>query len=927
MNVFYANQPDDMKQFAFRSWLQQLQAIDREAPGKQELTQIYATCVIAYRAANKRGDAVAMVPMVIEDQSGEPLSETNPIVRAIRRNYQDNLRRSEITLCYQGKNLLAKRRAYSDIPYALRWLNPNLWNTEVRWGNLYRFNVRRNGRNASIDDRYLYPKDVVFMHGFDFADDYDGVAPAEAAFLHEQLSVEMVTTQLSFMQNRAVPTTVIQPVQGTTGPSDDKERDRLEGLLQRLYKGARNAGRTMLQRFRWEVLQLQANFDDVKFDTHYEQAYESVAIAFDIPIALIRESASNYAQAEVARRDWGQSWLVPRMGWYAEQFTEQLCNEPVIVKRFGKLTVKPDTTNVAMLKEDQTALVNRTNSQVDGGYRDLYSAAIETGVKNPPEVLKGKYMWGGVPTPIEVIDQLWQSRLPAPPISMDTASPEGGVLPAQPAEAGKDGNLPALPPPAPPISGREACVMIGVQNQGDLVALQRRIATQYPDKQIKWNNADSFHVTLAYIPVATDMQIAALKSALEQIELPDLSLKLGRLACFDNVGEHALHFRVSKTAPLTEFHAEVHDLCQACGMVVSQHHEPAAYTPHITMGYSTEPLPTIMYHGGVKAKPVDLQLSVDHTIVYRRTWGEDIPEPPVQRRFIPDDQFKELRDWQALLKRKGLDYAFTAKALPAHAVRWVETALDVGYEPTLIFDTLRMGLLSGPDYAFEPDETPCIIEAWKAAEQLVGVKSYMDTRSAFIDELISIIGDGQTNAVTRRTFASRMRTSLRQFGLLALRDGMEEVGYNPESLSPEIVKAFNDWLKKQSAYVSNFGAEVFKEGISEIEVRQRATMWADVSLDEARIIGVIAAGDPMLKRILGQVSTEHCSECKILADQVHPASEWKKRDLLIGTHLTSCKQGCACSFVVTDEQERGNWLEGAAPAKSDNHNHESIAVA
>lgn len=191
---------------------------------------------------------------------------------------------------------------------------------------------------------------------------------------------------------------------------------------------------------------------------------------------------------------------------------------------------------------------------------------------------------------------------------------------------------------------------------------------------------------------------------------------------------------------------------------------------------------------------------------------------------------------------------------------------------------------------------------------LVVWRAYPETRKDFVDEITTLFYAAQADETTRRAFAARLRTLLNRFGLLAFHDGMAEAGNDHDSLSADELATFKGWRDEQSGYVTNFGAEIFKEGVSELEIAQRIYMWTDVSLGRVKILGTIAGGDPMLRRVLGQVESEHCPECHKLAGQVHKASEWAKRDLLIGSSLTTCKQGCHCSFEVTNEDESGDWL-------------------
>lgn len=921
-NLFIRGAGEDVS--GLRSWIRQL-AIDREAPTTNDLIRLFATSVVAYRASKKRADAVSSVPMVIYDKAGNPLQDDHPLMTALRRNYRDNMRRSEIALCFWGYNLLYKRRAYSGIPYNLRWVNPRLFSLDIRTDGLRGFRLSHSTYAEPLDTDYIWPRDAVYMNEIDLENDFDGTAPIEVAFSHVMLGVEMAETQLAFMKNRAVPAAIAQPADTTPANKPDvEERNRLQKMLESLYKGSRNAGRTMLNRFRWEWVTIQSNFKDTEFQTHYEQAYEAVAIAYDMPVSLVRESASNFAQQREVRLDWAQSWLEPRVVWYGEQITEQVCNDPAVVRRFGSgLTCKPDTSDVAMFKEDANQTVNRINAKVTGGYKDLYTAALESGEEKPDVRLKGKYMWGGVPTPIEVIDTLWQSRNPAP-IALTPSMPDEALSPNPPAPTAQQPPAPEARTIEPPAAGKPICVMIGLGGNPDLIGLQNRVKQLYADTQVKWNAPDEFHVTLLYAPLATDEQITALRAALEGMTWPDdLSLAVGSLRQFDDLGQYAIHFRVGKNADLLELQENLYEVAIAAGIATSSFSVPAQYIPHITMGYVSTKPKAVIFSSKIKVAPVDLQLAVGEEIIYRRNWSEGTPtepEPPPARHWISDEQFTELKNWRGVVDRKGREYAFQANALSQPVATFVRSALDGFCDLDAVFRIARSGLESACTTEqmrtmLDEAEVLNLNRDWQEYK-LVAIRSYSDTRTQFVAEMVRIIGAGQAEDVTKRKFTGSMQAALRKYGLIAFRDGMKDAGYEPESLSKEEVAVFNAWRDEQYRYIKNLAAEVFKQGISEAEVGIRAELWGNVSLNVIYYQGMGFGGNEVRGIWMLGRSEEHCDDCPRLDGHVRPMAYWMKIGLYPGSLATECRHGCNCSIMVTDKPVTKDPLPIAVSARS-----------
>ncbi len=902
-SLLFLNRDTDAQ--AVRSWVNQILATDRDDPTNQDLTRLFATSVIAYRAGKKRADAVAAVPMVIKDRAGDPLPKNDPLVQALLRDYKDNMRRSELTLCFWGGNLLWKRRAYNGMPYKLRWVNPTLWRVMYGTKGLKGFTVANSAKTSHIPVREIKPSDAVYMHEMSFDNDFKGVAPIQVAFRHAQLGVEIVETQVAFMQNRAIPAAIVQPADEKVQAPDEKERDRLQKMLQNIYMGAKNAGRTLIQRFRFEWIQLQSNFDDVEFQTHYEQAYEAVAIAFDVPVSLIRESASNFAQQREVRLDWAQSWLVPRVEWYGEQYTTQLAEDSDVVKRYGTgLTVTPDTVNVALLKEDEKGKLERINMKVQAGYKDMYTAAVEGGEKDPPEKLKGKYMWNGVPTPIEQIDTLWQAKLPppAPPAPAPAAPPV--LAPVEPNQL-PAGVVPADDKTAP--SGKKAHIILTLPNNGDLIALQSRLKELCTGMNIpvRWLAPDSFHVTLVSIPNASDQQIGIMKAALEGFTGDDLSMRIGQLNVFDTIGEHAIHFKIRKNLALQDAQGDLWNLCSSYGIGMVGHSHPDKYDAHVTMGFASQKLHLIPFNNRIAVEPDEVQLCVgdDHEIVYRRKWMEDPeqptppdkPEPTLPtpaKTFLPDDVFGELK----VAARKG--GAFVADKLPPSTVTYIKALKELGFNQDTILDTAKSFTLS-----------------------VLAAKSVSATQMEFEREFDGLMEAARSSEKNRKQVGGKLRYFVNQFVDRAFMDGLIDGGIEDAVMTDEDRSVATQFKSAASTFLTTFLDTLYKgEGISDDQAVYKATQWWNGTIYPAYLAGLErAAADSMFTWVLGKTE-KHCNSCIALDGQRHRLSEFKAAGLLPKANKLICGRGnlCDCDIVIGKGRAKGRLDTVPVAARSIN---------
>lgn len=889
------NRSGEMAMMA-RAWIDNVatDASEQLAPTRFELTNIYARSNIAYRAANKRGDAVSAIPLRILDSAGEPIPETDPLVKAFQRDIKANMRRSEITLCYFGYNMLMKRRSYNGSLYRLQWVNPTLYVRDILPDGLKGFRIS-NARREGITDTYIKRANAVFQTEFDFQDDFGGVAPARVALNPIEFGLEMGLTQHSFMKNRGAPAWVVSG-DGTniTNQPTPEDANTLTNLVKRMFQGSANAGRTLVNRAAWKWTQLTTDWDKIKFSEQYADMYEAVAIAFDIPIALIRESASNYAQAEVARLDWANSWLVPRTNWYAELFTQQLLGDPAIVQRYGSgLKVEPDFTEVKMLQSKDSERTDTVNKQVQGGYRDLFTAAIEAGVKNPSESLRDMYMWNGVPTPITVINDLWKSKNPPPVVPPPPAASSTPVdtPPLVPPEAES-----AITPAAPIMGGKSVTFMLSLANNADLVSLQGMTRKYVGALNVEWLPPEAFHVTVCHMPNVTDEQIATLQTTFNELDVPEFVFKMGSLGTFDNLGSHAIHFKLRSNAVLNDFQEAVYKAICDLSIPTSGYSFPDEYKPHVTMGYAPDKVPAKAFYSGLKVRPTEFQLSVEHNVIATKPIVPDEPPPPKKTDFLPDEIFSELK----VAARKGA--GFVVDKLPSVTMTYIASLKDLQYE------------------------TDTILTAAKSfTSSVLAAKALQDTRSSFEDELNALLSRARNEEATKQQFRSKLASLLNTYGRKAFMDGLTDGGMDPDEavLDQEDKDAIATILSDQSQYVTDLTNLLYKgEGITDGEADIKAGLWWNKSVMPAYQAGLYSAASNGLFIWKRGPTSDSCEDCIALEGQKRRLKIWKKHNLMPPTGNTACGGWqCLCHLDPTTGKASGGSMPKLVSGKK-SHEHE-----
>lgn len=419
--------------------LNEMSGLYRPTASNADLDRLYATGALIYAMTNYRADNLALVKWVVKDQQGNVVPGGDELGALIT---PDVIRRSEISLCFRGYNLLWKRRnRVSDRVTALRWMNFNMYQADKHWNlGLLGFRVYANSTTYQpVEVNYIPLEDSIYFHYIDLNDDFDGVSPVEASFMSAGIDVEIPTTVLAFFQNMAIPTLWVQPAENSPQTPSKDERDDLIATLRRIAKGVINAGRTLVTPSRWDIRELQTKFEDLAMPELTTTARESVSIAMRVPLPLVLPTEGNYAQTYEAQRGWVQRWLIPQAYWYASHFTEQL-----IAPINPGWRVEPDFVDVPGQKDDEARRIEAVNAQVQGGYLTLFEARQKMDLPDDP-TLKGLYMIGGKPVPVTALPTYWEQQPQAgtivgfnpPSLPTPKLGASRGEAPALPSGAGK----------------------------------------------------------------------------------------------------------------------------------------------------------------------------------------------------------------------------------------------------------------------------------------------------------------------------------------------------------------------------------------------------------------------------------------------------------------------------------------------------------
>lgn len=825
----------------------------------QEVRDLYAKAQTIYTCANIRARNVSAVPMRAVDHTGKPIEHAVNAVFKSWWNFTNTLYRSELTMFFQGSNLVLPQTNFmghfQPAGENLRWFNPRAWSKDVDTTHGLRgFHITGVG--------FVEASDALYMHGFDFNDDFEGIAPAEVAFYAAGGQSELWQTIYSFMMNRAIPAAIIQPAadKGASTLSQKDAPKRLQDLLTRLFQGSRNAGKALVSPDRLEAIMMQLDIEKAGVSTISPEQRKAIAEASEVPLLLVDFSEATFANGDAAVQFWFRHWLKPRCEWYAGNFSQFFSHWYQ-----ETITIAPDFTGI-IIEDDDT---DRINAQLSAGYRTVYSAQVDTGL-DADERLKDIYMINGVPTHIDAIVSAAKPK-PAMPIQpLLSTPPPLTLLPARTVRSRKNQG--------------EGYVAIPLPNDTGLVGLQKQLRELGVEGE--YQAPDTFHVTLVYCENISDhdfvSEIADRISSVQPIEI-----KGSKLGLFENGDERALHIEIEKTPELLALQRSFYQDFKDAGFEkeLSAFSDPDKYTPHITLVYLTPD------------SKADLSIDVDFksqvkSVDFTRENYKVVASIPAKRAHIPDAIYNEIQ----IAARKGAD--FIAVELPAHTETYIKALHRFGVDK------------------------PEIIKAAKAFYLgVVGTKALSATRNAFTEEFSSLLERALSDEASSRQFSGKLRSLINQYMDRLFEDGITDGGGDVAEIDADDRNILANLKGQQSGYVSDLLTAIYKE--DKVTIDQAALkpdMWFNKSLMPAYNAGLESAARNMLMEFSGDDGLESCPDCQVLKGQIHSYKAWKNRELVPPTDKTACK-GYQCNHRLVPapgKRAQGNWL---VAAKSHEHNH------
>jgi 2'-5' RNA ligase len=925
---------------AINSW------IDAARPdiSTADLATLYATSVASYRAANMRARVMSRVTFKAKE-NGVELPPKHPLMMLLREGQRERLQRSEWTHYFWGRNLILKKRSIvnPEAVVSLTWINPYLWAVDSDpWNGMVGFNIYRSGSQFNNQEQIgdIPLENGIYSHYMDFREDFDGVSPAQVGFMYAGTDSATGELAVSYMRNMAIPAGAIMP---ETGEEDIQKEDaeRVADFVRRFAQGIRNFGRVLVTPRRWKWVQFQLDLDKLALKDMSEGAARKVYEAAEVPYEVVNPSASTYAQAYVTYKSWFDLWVKPTAEWYAEIYQQQLATE------YGRIELEPDYSKLDFLKEDPETKSRYVNLQVSSTVRDLYSAQEELGIK-PDPALKGLYMVGGTPVPVEALRTYYQEKGAQQGPMLGTFGLTGlGQGNQQPAQEN-----PMLPPQPAQLSLRNVKASDGTPGGTVIIDLlgsvQIKAAWDYlratmdtSDHPIRWSTPDMFHITVCHARLIDEPQFGNIFDSLNG--LTSFMVTAGPVDIFEQDDQNVLILRVDLTDELRAVQTRVYEAFAAEGVEVGEYSQPDNWQPHITLAYMSKEIEVPTFDQKITVPVNNLTFSRED---YRLNYVVSFASEPVRRAWIPDAVMDDFTNWRKVASRAGWDAQFTAKSMPADTAAYVRILLDsADTEDALndIFITARRHYI---------------------ANHAGTLKAYGQTEVNYRTALYGLVTGALEGRIDRKGFGDLGRAEITVGFNNASRDGLKDGGVNTDVLDEDEARDLQLQIKAERGYWTALANEIYRQVLplrtqaQEVNKQARQTTdpaererlqnesleiykqflnkrkeligridtWVNKGLKRIYDLGKLWAKSNQMQIWVYGDTIDHCKTCSKAQGQIHRAKDWLRKGIVPrGDGLECGGFKCDCRFEDTTEKARGR-LDRIPLFGTEKHVHEDEPV-
>ena len=191
-------------------------------------------------------------------------------------------------------------------------------------------------------------------------------------------------------------------------------------------------------------------------------------------------------------------------------------------------------------------------------------------------------------------------------------------------------------------------------------------------------------------------------------------------------------------------------------------------------------------------------------------------------------------------------------------------------------------------------------------------KAIQATALNFTSDFEDLLKGARSDDFGRRRFGIVLRDLIRKYGREAYLDGMQDGGVDTErTLDGEDMDAYRAMLVKQSGFVTNLGAAIYRQdSVTDGMAANKPEMWFNKSILPFYEQGRASADANGMYEFAGDDGAESCITCQRLKGQRHRMKDWTRKALRPRVDTTAFDCGgwmCRHVLVKTSGRASGKW--------------------
>lgn len=185
-------------------------------------------------------------------------------------------------------------------------------------------------------------------------------------------------------------------------------------------------------------------------------------------------------------------------------------------------------------------------------------------------------------------------------------------------------------------------------------------------------------------------------------------------------------------------------------------------------------------------------------------------------------------------------------------------------------------------------------------------KELRATQQSIMDTFFPVAIAAREGIISKAAMKAVLKQELVANGRKALIDGMRDGGIELPSIDKEGENLIGKWRAQQLPFVDKFADSVFKEEQTDAQLRSRAQMWVNKSINPLYYEGLAIADKGAMRMWVLDPAKENCIDCLRLNGQVHSMKEWIASGFVPNSPRLFCGGWkCGCSIPKSDLKASG----------------------